>query len=145
MYSKKIVPHKIFIQIINLIFVSLKSRLFSLWLTERLPWMFTICYKQLFTNHYTTWMILYTNCSFAFNHHRPTRLVLVLISTNWIFVFEEGPTHPQWVLSLSIGPPCLNRENRELVSIMVLKITCILLTVTFKEKQFDNIHKSWNW
>ena len=105
MYSKKIVPHNIFIQIINLIFVSLKSRLFSLWLTERLPWMFTICYKQLFTNHYTTWMILYTNCSFAFNHHRPTRLVLVLISTNWIFVFEEGPTHPQWVLSLSIGPP----------------------------------------
>ena len=71
--------------------------------------MFKICYEKLFTNHYANWMILYTNCLNAFKLCIPTHLVLVLTSTNWIFVFEGGPTHHQWALPLSTGPPCYAR------------------------------------
>ena len=71
---------------------------------------------------------------------------MILVPPPWEWLMLKGPnpytcnTEGESAIQLA-----LNRENRELVSIMVLKITCILLTVTFKEKQFDNIHKSWNW
>ena len=62
-------------------------------------------------------MTLYTNWVIPFNRHRPTQLVLVLTSTNWIFVFEGGPTHHQWVLSLSTDPPWLNNKSVKLIAL----------------------------